>query len=94
MNSPSLSVPDSTSARPSPPDPVVFVVDDDISVREALELLILCTGARVETFASAEEFLLRERPGTPSCGRPEAAGPSCHPSPTWPGFRSATHRWR
>jgi FixJ family two-component response regulator len=67
MNSASLSVPDSTSARPSPPDPVVFVVDDDVSVREALELLIQCTGARVETFASAEEFLLRERPRTPSC---------------------------
>ena len=47
--------------------PIVFVVDDDISVREALEHLILCTGARVETFASAEAFLLRERPLTPSC---------------------------
>jgi FixJ family two-component response regulator len=67
MNSASLSAADSTLARPSQPDPVVFVVDDDISVREALELLIRCTGSRVETFASAEEFLLRERPRTPSC---------------------------
>ena len=67
MNSLSLSAADSTSTRSSQPDPVVFVVDDDVSVREALELLILSTGVRVETFASAEEFLLRERPRTPSC---------------------------
>ena len=47
--------------------PIVFVVDDDISVREALESLILCTGLRVETFDSAEAFLQRERPLSPSC---------------------------
>jgi FixJ family two-component response regulator len=36
---------------------VVFVVDDDVSVRESLELLILSAGWQPETFASAEEFL-------------------------------------
>jgi FixJ family two-component response regulator len=46
---------------------VVFVVDDDISVRESLELLIGCAGWRVETFASAREFLARPPVETPSC---------------------------
>ncbi len=47
--------------------PVVFVVDDDISVRESLELLILSAGWQAETFASAEEFLERSRIDGPSC---------------------------
>ena len=47
--------------------PVVFVVDDDISVRESLELLIQASGWRTETFASAQEFLARPRPLVPSC---------------------------
>ncbi|MFL5481972.1 MAG: response regulator transcription factor [Gemmatimonadaceae bacterium] len=47
--------------------PVVFVVDDDISVRESLEGLIRSTGWRCETFASATEFLVRSRAGGPSC---------------------------
>jgi Response regulator receiver domain len=47
--------------------PIVFVVDDDVSVRESLELLIQCTGWRVATFASAHEFLAHERPVAPSC---------------------------
>jgi FixJ family two-component response regulator len=47
--------------------PVVFVVDDDISVRESLELLILNDGWRAETFASAQEFLGRPRLLVPSC---------------------------
>jgi FixJ family two-component response regulator len=47
--------------------PIVFVVDDDISVYESLELLIRCEGWQPETFASAEEFLKRPRTGTPSC---------------------------
>jgi len=47
--------------------PVVFVVDDDVSVRESLELLIRCEGWRPETFASAQEFLNRPRPLVPSC---------------------------
>ena len=41
--------------------PIVFVVDDDISVRESLELLIRCAGWQPETFASAQEFLSRPR---------------------------------
>lgn len=47
--------------------PTVFVVDDDISVRESLELLIRCSGWEPETFASAQEFLARPRIATPSC---------------------------
>ena len=46
---------------------VVFVVDDDISVRESLELLILSAGWQPETFTSAEEFLERSRIDRPSC---------------------------
>jgi FixJ family two-component response regulator len=47
--------------------PVVFVVDDDISVREALELLIAHAGWRPEVLASAQEFLARPRARGPSC---------------------------
>jgi FixJ family two-component response regulator len=47
--------------------PIVFVVDDDISVRESLELLIKSAGWRPETFASAQEFLSRPRLAVPSC---------------------------
>jgi FixJ family two-component response regulator len=45
----------------------VLVVDDDISVRESLELLILSAGWQPETFASAEEFLERSAVDGPSC---------------------------
>ena len=47
--------------------PVVFVVDDDVSVRESLELLIRFAGWQPETFASAQEFLARPRVLAPSC---------------------------
>lgn len=47
--------------------PVVFVVDDDISVRESLELLIGTEGWRAETFASAQEFSSRPKVVVPSC---------------------------
>jgi FixJ family two-component response regulator len=47
--------------------PIVFVVDDDVSVRESLELMIRFAGWQPETFASAEEFLARPRVRTPSC---------------------------
>jgi FixJ family two-component response regulator len=47
--------------------PLVFIVDDDISVRESLELLIQTEGWQTQTFASAEEFLARPRAGVPSC---------------------------
>src|SRR5918912_471908 len=46
---------------------IVFVVDDDVSVRESLELLIRFAGWQPETFASAREFLARPRALTPSC---------------------------
>jgi|SRR5579864_546466 len=47
--------------------PVVFVVDDDVSVRESLELLFRSVGWRTETFGSAQEFLERPRVVAPSC---------------------------
>jgi len=47
--------------------PIVFVVDDDISVRESLELLIRCEGWQPETFSSSQEFLTRPRALVPSC---------------------------
>jgi FixJ family two-component response regulator len=46
---------------------IVFVVDDDISVRESLELLIRTEGWQPETFASAQEFLDHPRVPVPSC---------------------------
>jgi FixJ family two-component response regulator len=46
---------------------IVFVVDDDVSVRESLELLIESAGWRPETFASAQEFLSRPSSTVPSC---------------------------
>jgi len=46
---------------------IVFVVDDDVSVRESLELLIRSAGWHPETFASAQAFLSRSRPIVPSC---------------------------
>jgi FixJ family two-component response regulator len=47
--------------------PVVFIVDDDVSVRESLELLVVAAGWRPESFASAEDFLARPRIDGPSC---------------------------
>ena len=47
--------------------PIVFVVDDDLAMRESLESLILGSGRHPETFASAREFLGRPRPVAPSC---------------------------
>ncbi len=49
------------------PDALVLVVDDDVSVREALEGLIRSAGLRAETFRSAQEFLARPRADVPSC---------------------------
>ena len=57
--------------RPSRPSttttPIVFVVDDDVSVRESLELLIQSSGCEVETFGSAREFLARPAASVPHC---------------------------
>ena len=47
--------------------PIVYVVDDDVSVRESLELLIRTAGWRSETFPSAHDFLSRPRATVPSC---------------------------
>jgi FixJ family two-component response regulator len=64
----SASAKSSASGSPkSDPIPIVFVVDDDISVRESLEALIRFVGWQPETFASAEEFLTRPRPVAPCC---------------------------
>ena len=51
----------------SPVTPIVFVVDDDISVRESLELLIRTAGWGVETFRSATDFLAYPRTDVPCC---------------------------
>jgi FixJ family two-component response regulator len=46
---------------------IVFVVDDDVSVRESLELLVRTAGWQPETFASAQAFLCRPQPTVPCC---------------------------
>jgi FixJ family two-component response regulator len=55
------------TSHPSATTPIVFVVDDDVSVRESVELLIQSSGWEVETFASAQAFLARPRTSVPSC---------------------------
>jgi FixJ family two-component response regulator len=47
--------------------PMVFIVDDDVSIRESLELLVSSAGWQPETFASAQDFLARPRRFLPSC---------------------------
>ena len=69
---PSLTTANSTRREArifSEPDatPIVYVVDDDVSVRQSLEMLIDAAGWHVETFASALEFLESPRPAVPSC---------------------------
>jgi FixJ family two-component response regulator len=51
----------------APAKPIVFVVDDDVSVRESLELLIQNEGWQPKTFASAQEFLDCPRAVVPNC---------------------------
>jgi FixJ family two-component response regulator len=64
-----------------PVGPVVFLVDDDVSVREALGGLIRSVGLRVETFSSAKEFLRQRKSEAPSClvldvRLPDLSGPA------------------
>ena len=47
--------------------PIVFIVDDDVSIRDALDALIRNEGWQAETFASATEFITREPVRAPSC---------------------------
>ena len=51
----------------SKPDSLVFVVDDDAAVREAIQSLIRSVGLYVEGFASAQDFLRSKRPDVPGC---------------------------
>ncbi len=67
MNSASASIRNSPPSLMSRGTPIVFVVDDDISVRESLESLIRFAGWQPQTFASAQEFLSRPRVFVPSC---------------------------
>jgi FixJ family two-component response regulator len=48
-------------------DPIVFVIDDDASIRDAVKRLIASVGLRVETFGSTREFLAAKRPDAPAC---------------------------
>jgi FixJ family two-component response regulator len=57
----------SRTSAAAPATPIVFVLDDDISVRESLELLIQASGRQPETFASAQAFLAHPRAVVPSC---------------------------
>jgi FixJ family two-component response regulator len=69
MNVPSINVPEcaAMAAGMSPVTPTVFVVDDDASLREALEMLLMSAGWHVELFASAQAFLEREVVEAPRC---------------------------
>jgi FixJ family two-component response regulator len=58
---------DTIAIDADPNIPIVYVVDDDVSVRESLEMLLPTAGYRVETFKSAREFFARSRPHLPQC---------------------------
>ena len=51
----------------NPEDAIIFAVDDDASMREALSLLFRSIGMRAQIFASAREFLMFRRPDAPAC---------------------------
>ncbi|HTY66496.1 MAG TPA: response regulator [Alphaproteobacteria bacterium] len=63
----SAAHPDVRPSSMSSVTPIVFVVDDDVSVRESLEALLQYAGYQAETFASAREFLARPAARVPSC---------------------------
>ena len=67
MSSPGISGDPSRGHTTPSSTPVVFVIDDDVSLRESLEALIRHAGWKPETFSSAQEFLSRARDETPSC---------------------------
>lgn len=68
MFNPSRMPIDETGFPPMPSSlPIVFVVDDDISVRESLELMIRSAGWQPALFDSARAFLAHPRPGVPCC---------------------------
>ena len=49
------------------PEPIVFVIDDDALIRDGIRSLVKSVGLRVETFASAQDFMLAKRPDAPAC---------------------------
>jgi FixJ family two-component response regulator len=49
------------------PEPIVFVIDDDALIREGIQSLIRSIGLRAQTFPSASEFMLANRPDAPAC---------------------------
>ena len=49
------------------PDPIVFVIDDEALIRDGIRSLVRSVGLRVETFASAQDFMLAKRPDAPAC---------------------------
>src|SRR5207245_5546957 len=49
------------------PEPIVFIVDDDLSVRRSTERLLRAAGLKVQTFTSAQEFLKNPPPEGPAC---------------------------
>src|ERR1700726_2712226 len=63
----SSACPQQTGRIMTEAEPIVFVVDDDPSVRRSMERLIQSTGFKVQTFRSAGEFLRRPRPEGPAC---------------------------
>jgi FixJ family two-component response regulator len=66
-NSASMHVNEFQSSAAAQATPTVFVVDDDLSVRESLGSLIRCAGWQPEVFESAQEFLSRPRLLSPTC---------------------------
>ena len=77
--------------------PVVFVADDDVCLRESLELPTLCEGWQPETFASAQEFLHHPRAPVPSCLNLDISLPGyiamARDEDDW-HIRAATSLWR
>jgi FixJ family two-component response regulator len=51
----------------NPEEPIVFAIDDDASMREALSRLFRSVGMRAQIFASAQDFLMFKRPDAPAC---------------------------